>query len=263
MTVRDFDEFLTKLDPSARNPRSPDGLKWGDLDTEVRAAGTTWMASMPVLDRAAADGINLIITHEPTFWFHGTPENPELVQCEKNGIDMAFKTDFLSQHGMAVIRAHNCWDRYPEYGIEDSLRVALELPEPAEDLGGFHHVYEIPPTTLADLAGHCKQRMKLPSVRVSGDLGRSVERVVMAYGASSSTVTHYRMWKAGVDAVISGEQGEWPVIRPAIDMGLGVIELGHSNTEAFGMEGLARLLREQFPDVAIRHLPTGDSFGYV
>ena len=46
-------------------------------------------------------------------------------------------------------------------------------------------------------------------------------------------------------------------------MGLGVIELGHSNTEAFGMEGLARLLREHFPDVPVEHIPAGDSFGYV
>jgi putative NIF3 family GTP cyclohydrolase 1 type 2 len=263
MKVRDIDEFLAELDPAARDPKSPDGLKWGDLDMEVRAVGTTWIASMAVLREAAARDTNLIVTHEPTFWFHGTPENPELTQCERNGIDMSFKTGFLTEHGMAVIRAHNCWDRYPEYGIEDSLRVALGFPPPAEDLGGFHHAYTIPITTLGELAAHCKARMKLGSVRVSGDLDKSVERVVMAYGASSNTVTHYRMWKAGVDAVISGEQSEWSVIRPAIDMGLGVIELGHSNTEAFGMEGLARLLREHFPDVAIEHIPTGDSFAYV
>ena len=63
--------------------------------------------------------------------------------------------------------------------------------------------------------------------------------------------------------MISGEQCEWADIRPASDMGLGVIELGHSNTEAFGMEGLARLLREHFTGVPIEHIPTGDSFGYV
>ncbi len=29
------------------------------------------------------------------------------------------------------------------------------------------------------------------------------------------------------------------------------------------MEGMARLLREHFPEVPIEHIPTGDSFGYV
>jgi putative NIF3 family GTP cyclohydrolase 1 type 2 len=46
-------------------------------------------------------------------------------------------------------------------------------------------------------------------------------------------------------------------------MGLGVIELGHAKSETFGMEGMARLLRERFPDVPAEHLPTSDSFQYV
>ncbi len=85
----------------------------------------------------------------------------------------------------------------------------------------------------------------------------------MAYGSSSSTEGYYRFWKRGADAVISGEESEWSTVRPAIDMGLGVIELGHSNTEAFGMEGMAQLLKKHFPGLRIEHVPTGDSFQYV
>jgi len=263
LKVRDFDDFLHKLDPKARADNSPDGLVWGDLQMEVRAVGTTWMASMPVLKAAASQGINLIVTHEPTFWYHGTPRNTELRLCEKNEVDISFKTEFLAKHGIAVIRAHNCWDLYPKYGIEASLQAALELPDPVKYLGGYHHLYQIPRTTLEGLARHCKTKMGMPAVRVSGDLTKPVERIVLAYGASSATAGYYRMWKEGADAVVSGEQSEWSVIRPAIDMGLGVIELGHSNTEAFGMEGMARLLRENFPGVRIAHVPTGDSFQYV
>ena len=100
-------------------------------------------------------------------------------------------------------------------------------------------------------------------VRVAGDLGMSVEKLVLAYGSSSGTERYYRFWRAGADAVISGEQSEWSCVRPAIDMELGVIELGHSNTERFGMGGMARYLREHFPDIPIEHIPTGDSFTYV
>jgi len=263
MTVQDFDDFLRDLDPEARGDDSPDGLKWGDPQMEVRAVGTTWMASMAVLERAAEKGINLIVTHEPTFWYSGSPKMPELRRCEQDEVDVSFKTSFLDEHGIAVIRAHNCWDRYPEYGIEASLCAVLGLPEPAEYLGGFHSLYEIPQTTLGALASHCKGKLGLPCVRVSGDLEKSVERLVLAYGSSSGTERYYRFWKHGADAVISGEQSEWAAIRPAIDMGLGVIELGHSNTEAFGMEGMARLLREHFPEVPIEHIPAGDSFQYV
>ena len=139
----------------------------------------------------------------------------------------------------------------------------LELPEPTEYLGGFHSLYEIEPVTVGELARHCKARMGLPCVRVSGDLDKLAAKLVLAYGASSGTQRYYRFWQHGADAVISGEQCEWADVRPAIDMGLGVIELGHANTEAFGMEGLARLLRQAFPDVPIEHIAAGDSFQYV
>jgi len=229
----------------------------------VHTVGTTWMASMAVLQHAVARGINLIVTHEPTLWYHGTPANPEVRLCEQHGVDISFKTRFLDDHGLAVIRAHNCWDRYPEYGIEASLRVALGLAEPVACVSDFYGLYQVEPTTLRALALDCKARMGMPCVRFCGDPDKAVARIVLAYGSSSGTAVYYRFWKEGVDAVISGEQCEWADIRPAIDMGLGVIELGHSNTEAFGMEGLARLLREHFPDIPIEHLPTGDSFGYA
>lgn len=261
--VRDFDDFLRDLDPDARCDSSPDGLKWGDLDMPVQAVGTTWMASMDVLRRAAEKGINLIVTHEPTFWYHGTPTRTELQLCQERGVDVSFKTSFLTDRGMAVIRAHNCWDPYPEYGIEACLRVALGLPEAAARISGFYGLYEVAPTTLVGLARHCKAAMAMPSVRFCGDPETHVARIVLAYGASSNAAQYFRFWREGVDAVITGEQGEWADIRPAIDMGLGVIELGHSNTEAFGMEGLARLLREHFPGVPIEHIPTGDSFSYA
>jgi putative NIF3 family GTP cyclohydrolase 1 type 2 len=263
MTVQDFDDFLRELDPEARNEDSPDGLKWGDPRMEVRGVGTTWMASMGVLKQASDRGLNLIITHEPTFWYHGTPRRSELSLCEQDGVDVSFKTSFLEECGIAIIRAHNCWDRYPDYGIEASVRAALDMPEPIEYLGGFHSLYAVPRTTLGELARDCKAKMGLPCVRVSGDLEKAVEKLVLAYGASSGTERYFRFWEHGADAVISGEQCEWAAVRPAMDMGLGVVELGHSNTEAFGMEGLARLLRERFPGMPIEHVPAGDSFQYV
>jgi putative NIF3 family GTP cyclohydrolase 1 type 2 len=268
LRVRNFDEFLAKLDPQARSENCTDGLICGDLQTEVRAVGSTWMASMAVLQSAVAKGINLIVTHEPTFWCTGTTKAPELKRCEESQVDLSFKVQFIAEHGIAIIRAHDCWDAYPKYGIEDSLRAALELPEPSRTIFYLRrsvpfHLYQIPKTTLEGLARHCKGKLGLTSVRVSGDLGKPVERIVMAYGASSTLPSYYRFWKEGIDAVISGEQTEWQVVRPAIDMGLGIVELGHSNTEAFGMEGMARLLREHFPGVRIEYLPTGDSFKYV
>ena len=47
-----------------------DTFKAGNPDTAVRGIATTVMATMSVLERAAAAGRNFIISHEPTFYGH-------------------------------------------------------------------------------------------------------------------------------------------------------------------------------------------------
>src|ERR1700683_315379 len=47
-----------------------DTFKAGDPDTLVTGIATTMMATFDVLERAAASGKNLIVTHEPTFYGH-------------------------------------------------------------------------------------------------------------------------------------------------------------------------------------------------
>src|ERR1700688_495376 len=45
-----------------------DAFKAGDPDTNVTGIAVTMMATFDVLQRAAASGANLIITHGPTFY---------------------------------------------------------------------------------------------------------------------------------------------------------------------------------------------------
>lgn len=44
-----------------------DTFKAGDPDTAVTGIAVTMMATMDVLERASAKGLNFVITHEPTF----------------------------------------------------------------------------------------------------------------------------------------------------------------------------------------------------
>ena len=47
-----------------------DTFKAGNPDTAVRGIAVTMMATMDVLERASAEGLNFVITHEPTFYSH-------------------------------------------------------------------------------------------------------------------------------------------------------------------------------------------------
>ena len=50
-----------------------DTIKAGDPETPVKGIALTMMATLDVLQRAAAAGQNLVITHEPTFYDHLDP----------------------------------------------------------------------------------------------------------------------------------------------------------------------------------------------
>ena len=45
-----------------------DTFKAGNTDTPVQGIAVTMMATMDVLERASAKGLNFVITHEPTFY---------------------------------------------------------------------------------------------------------------------------------------------------------------------------------------------------
>src|SRR5215471_10790246 len=62
-----------------------DTFKAGNPDSAVRGIAVTMMATMDVLERAAAEGLNFVITHEPTFYSHlDTPEGLQEVSRKLN-----------------------------------------------------------------------------------------------------------------------------------------------------------------------------------
>ena len=66
-----------------------DTYKSGGSDDEITGVATTFLSNLDVLKRAKAQGLNMVITHEPTFYNHFDHiepyENDPILQ-EKNGI---------------------------------------------------------------------------------------------------------------------------------------------------------------------------------
>src|SRR5258708_14510823 len=73
-----------------------DTFKAGDPRTGVTGIAVTMMATLDVLQRAAANGQNLVITHEPTFYDH--MDNPvQLSQGEDDAV-LKEKREFIAVH---------------------------------------------------------------------------------------------------------------------------------------------------------------------
>lgn len=51
-----------------------DKIIFGAEATRINKIGTCWIASMDVLRKAVFEGVNIIITHEPTFYSYADLE---------------------------------------------------------------------------------------------------------------------------------------------------------------------------------------------
>ncbi len=66
-------KVIERIKPNVGVPwreQTVDGVITGSPDTPVTGIATTMMATLDVMQRAAAAGRNLVITHEPTFYSH-------------------------------------------------------------------------------------------------------------------------------------------------------------------------------------------------
>src|SRR5947209_18077906 len=78
-----------------------DKIVLGSADAQVKGIATTMMATLEVLERAAAEGKNLVITHETPVYLHQD-------QTGDLGGDPTyeFKVKFVRDHDMAVFHFH-------------------------------------------------------------------------------------------------------------------------------------------------------------
>ncbi len=232
----------------------PNGLLYGDPQTEVTGIAVTWTPTVRVLREAACDGLNFVLTHEIPFfstansnWFRTLPEEEKPHNIARRRI--------LDAHGMVVCRCHSNWDGTPG-GVMDSCAEALGFTDYAHR-GAHCCTYDIEPVTLAELADHARLALGVPSVRVAGDTGRIVERVTVMYGGLMQT--WYAVDEAviaGADVIICGEALDYG-FRAAVDAGVAVIETSHVNSENPGMREFARLLGERLPDIPVRFIDAG------
>jgi len=255
--ARDIDEFFTKLNPEVRQRRTCDGFKFGDPDTEVGGIATMWMATPENIRRAHEGGSNLIITHEPTFYNHWD-------ECEEFAQDRAYreKVALLAETGMTVIRIHDLWDRFPEFGIHDSWAKRLGLSKVVR-CDARHTLFEVEATTLDAFAHRVKGRMGVGGVRFAGPPGKTITYVTLGVGAWGGIGNLRACMDLGADVFVTGETSEWQTVRFALESGLCMVVVGHNNSEEFGMSAMAHFLSRHFADLPVTYIPTADPYHHL
>ena len=238
-----------------------DTFKAGNPDAEVTGIAVTMMATLDVLQRAAASGQNLIITHEPTFYNH-LDKPDELEQKESDPV-LAAKRAFIEKHNLVIWRFHDHWHRMKRDGVETGMAHALGW-EKFQD-GGNPYLFAVPPTDLEHLAGDLKSRLKIRVMRVVGDPKLKITKVALVPGASGFAKETRALGIGDVQALVTGESREWETVEYVADAVTegkpkALIILGHIPSEQAGMEECARWLKTFVSEVPVAFIPAREPF---
>ena len=239
-----------------------DTFKAGNPDTAVTGIAVTMMATMDVLQRASAKGLNFVITHEPTFYAHlDTPEGmPESdpVWSEKRA--------FIEKHGMVVWRFHDHWHMRKPDGIEAGTVRSLGWERFQNPENQF--LFAIPETTLKDLAELVAKKLESPVVRVVGEPGMKVTKVGFSPGAAGFQTETHALERDDVEVLLVGETREWETVEYAADAvtqqrNKALIVIGHIPSEQPGMEECTRWMKGFVKGVPVEFVAAKEPFWTV
>jgi putative NIF3 family GTP cyclohydrolase 1 type 2 len=268
--------MLGAVSPSAQGPLTPrriveriqaslgvtwrtetvDTFKAGNPDTTVRGIATTVMATMSVLERAAAAGRNFIISHEPTFYGH----TDATAEIESDSIYQR-KAELIKKHDLVVWRFHDHWHMRRPEPMAQGFYQAMgwdKLVQPSS------RIVTIPETTLGAAAKLTREKMGIKALRLMGDPATKITRV--GYMPGYGQLPAMMRVMADADLVFTGEQREWEGLYYAHDViasgrPKGVIVMGHAVSEEPGMKVCAEWLKTFITEVPVELIPAGEPFG--
>lgn len=243
------------------NSETVDTFKAGDPDTQVTGIAVTMMATMEVLERAAASGENLVITHEPTFYNH--EDQAEQLPQKENDAVLAAKRAFIKEHGLVVWRFHDHWHMRKPDGIEAGMVRALGW-EKYQDAKN-QYLFRMPETTVEKLAASMKKQLGIRVMRVVGDPGMKVTKIALSPGAAGMEKEIGALEREDVELLVVGETREWETVEYVADAATqkkrkALIILGHVPSEQAGMEECARWLKTFVTEVPVEFVPTSEPF---
>lgn len=250
-----------------------DGLKAGNPETVVTGVATTAMATLSVLQQAAKAKLNLVLTHEPTFFSARDGVAPPPAPAA-NGrgrgptglspTDPVYvaKKEFIERNNMVVFRLHDHWQA--SKGKELTVGLADSLGWTKYKVLNEDSLFDIPTATLEDTVAAIRKKLAIRGgLRSVGDRKLRVKRVMLHPGLMSVAT----MWKNydKVDLLIAGEVREWECTFYAFDMMTegekrGFITLGRVVSEEPGMRLCASWAKTLLKNVPAQWISAGDPY---
>lgn len=233
-----------------------DTFKIGGPDSPVTGIATTFGTNLRVMQLAAKAGLNMIIPHEPTFY-----SDADVIDWLKDDPVYKMKLDFAKRNNMVVWRIHDHWHAHKPDGIRVGWDNAMGWNK--YKVEGSTSRYDIPATTLGDLAKFIAKTLDTRSVRVMGDSNLPVAKVAYGSHGLEQNMTQFQL--PGVDCMLVSEAREYDsfeYVRDTLLTGAkkGAIFISHVSGEDEGMNYFAQWIKPFVPEVPIQYIPTTDEY---
>lgn len=239
-----YDALEARIPKNLSCPWDNDGLSvCADPQALVSGVVVALDLTNEVIERAKAEGANVIITHHPLL-FHG------IKVAVYDPMDVcADKVITLIKEGISSMAFHTRLDTL-DGGVNDTLAELLEL----ENILGFGdddnpcskpmgRMGELPaPMKLQDFVAFVKTRLGAHGVTFTG-CNHDIKRVAVLGGSGGDEI--YTAVRLGADALVTGDAKHHQMCD-ALDFGVSLIAAGHDSTEYPVCAVLAMMVSEIF-----------------
>jgi putative NIF3 family GTP cyclohydrolase 1 type 2 len=258
MKAREVVDLIKRNSGFSWNERSTrDTFKSGDPEAEVKGIATTMIVTFDMLKRANQAGLNMVITHEDTWW--NDPDNTK--DLTSNPLYLK-KKEFIDKNGIIIWRNHDGMHAMkPDFTVSATLR-AIGV-KGGEETGMRAPVLPVPEMTLGEFASQVKRLTGFRAIRCVGDPKAKISKILDGPGYGTPRMT------LETDVVVGGESQEADgafdnveYVADAASLGInkGLVMLGHVVSEQPGMEDLAKWLQTFIKGIPIQFVPAEEPF---
>jgi len=280
MKIREYIETILDASSNVLNgkeiPRETerDRVLWGDPDQECTGIASVIYASVEIIEKAHALGVNFIVAHEALFWNHG-----DHTEWLENNTAFQKKRELLDRYGICVYRYHDhihagikIGDTYKD-GIFYGLTTLMGWNDNIlnkEDV--MPKELRIPKMSAYELAQKIISVFDLKGVRLIGHKDTQVERISLPMhinGRLSDNDLISRINDENIQCLLTLELVDFTVneyIHDAVMLHEDkcILALGHFNFEEIGMKYYAEYLKENLHvDVPVYFIGMHDYFDYI
>jgi len=268
LTAEDLHKFLTSLVPLKAD--TVDKIITGNPQTVIKKIGTCWLPYQETCRKAVAEGVNVLVVHEPTFYTHRDlnevpgflKRNSEYTQREYTA-QIGNKKRWINDNGLVIIRNHDTLDALKDKGIPFAFGQFLGFSN--KDIIAsrtYYNVYKFekqPASSFAEkLAGKLRE-LGQPGLAFYGDPEREVSSVGIGTGWICDPMD-YADLKPDVFIAIDDVIKTHIQSVFAADTGHPLIVINHGTSEEMGMRSLNSIIKEKYPDIEVMHFPQGCSY---